>query len=101
MAYGARLESGLGASPQGFKSPILRAHQNDSALAGSFCILRREHDLGGENLFSGGKINFGRFPYPPPSKNAHCRIDRVDKLNQFKSRVGVNHASRICRALCK
>ncbi|MEN9741488.1 MAG: hypothetical protein RIR66_444 [Actinomycetota bacterium] len=24
MAYGARLESGLGASPQGFKSPILR-----------------------------------------------------------------------------
>ena len=25
MAYGARLESGLGESPQGFKSPILRA----------------------------------------------------------------------------
>ena len=24
MAYGARLESGLGASPQGFESPILR-----------------------------------------------------------------------------
>ena len=24
MAYGARLESGLGAIPQGFKSPILR-----------------------------------------------------------------------------
>ena len=27
MAYGARLESGLGASPQGFESPILR-HDN-------------------------------------------------------------------------
>ena len=25
MAYGARLESGLGSRPQGFKSPILRA----------------------------------------------------------------------------
>ncbi len=24
MAYGARLESGLGASPRGFESPILR-----------------------------------------------------------------------------
>ena len=24
MAYGARLESGLGETPQGFKSPILR-----------------------------------------------------------------------------
>lgn len=27
MAYGARLESGLGEIPQGFKSPILRQHE--------------------------------------------------------------------------
>ena len=31
MAYGARLESGLGASPQGFKSPILRARSKRPA----------------------------------------------------------------------
>ena len=30
MAYGARLESGLGAIPQGFKSPILRSKVGNS-----------------------------------------------------------------------
>ena len=40
MAYGARLESGLGASPQGFKSPILRA--SGTAPCGvPFCLPHR------------------------------------------------------------
>ena len=32
MAYGARLESELGESPQGFKSPILRAPRSPGGL---------------------------------------------------------------------
>ena len=35
MAYGARLESELGESPQGFKSPILRAKEHPR-LSGVF-----------------------------------------------------------------
>ena len=35
MAYGARLESVLGASPQGFEAPILRQQEMDlSVFAG-------------------------------------------------------------------
>ena len=37
MAYGARLESELGESPQGFKSPILRA-KKDPRLSGVFSL---------------------------------------------------------------
>ena len=37
MAYGARLESELGESPQGFKSPILRAKE-DPRLSGVFSL---------------------------------------------------------------
>ena len=40
MAYGARLESELGESPQGFKSPILRA-KKDPRLSGVFLCLDR------------------------------------------------------------
>ncbi len=36
MAYGARLESALGASPRGFESPILRRNEDDPC--GSFFI---------------------------------------------------------------
>ena len=32
MAYGARLESVLGASPRGFESPILRHHESAADL---------------------------------------------------------------------
>jgi hypothetical protein len=35
VAYGARLESALGASPRGFESPILRK-RNDRLLGGLF-----------------------------------------------------------------
>ncbi len=34
MAYGARLESGLGAIPQGFKSPILRQRKPSPSCGG-------------------------------------------------------------------
>ena len=39
MAYGARLESGLGASPQGFESPILRHHNGNVIRSGRCCHL--------------------------------------------------------------
>ena len=44
MAYGARLESELGASPQGFKSPILRANEKHS-VTGVFFICIDSEDL--------------------------------------------------------
>ena len=37
MAYGARLESVLGASPRGFESPILRRHPGIRVIPGFFC----------------------------------------------------------------
>ena len=40
VAYGARLESVLGASPRGFESPILRHHPRDRDGSGDlFCVL--------------------------------------------------------------
>ena len=39
MAYGARLESELGESPQGFKSPILRAKEDPPLVGGFFFAL--------------------------------------------------------------
>lgn len=39
MAYGARLESVLGASPRGFESPILRHSTPEAAQAPGFCRL--------------------------------------------------------------
>ena len=41
MAYGARLESGLGASPQGFESPILRQLTSGNADPGPMGLGRR------------------------------------------------------------
>lgn len=38
MAYGARLESGLGAIPQGFKSPILRQPRQGGLRAALTCL---------------------------------------------------------------
>ena len=37
MAYGARLESVLGASPRGFESPILRHSTPEPTQAPGFC----------------------------------------------------------------
>ena len=45
MAYGARLESVLGASPRGFESPILRHVMRSAALAVLLItFLRIEHE---------------------------------------------------------
>ena len=45
MAYGARLESVLGASPRGFESPILRHVMRSAALAVLLItFLRTEHE---------------------------------------------------------
>lgn len=41
MAYGARLESVLGASPRGFESPILREQTPGSLRFRGFSLLRR------------------------------------------------------------
>ena len=38
MAYGARLESVLGASPRGFESPILRTVSFARYYSGRFCV---------------------------------------------------------------
>ena len=38
MAYGARLESGLGETPQGFKSPILRHVKEGTFLCPLLCL---------------------------------------------------------------
>ena len=45
MAYGARLESVLGASPQGFESLILRAVRNNS-FTNETVKLSPQSDLG-------------------------------------------------------
>jgi hypothetical protein len=36
VAYGARLESALGASPRGFESPILRSGKSPKVIWGFF-----------------------------------------------------------------
>jgi hypothetical protein len=39
VAYGARLESALGASPRGFESPILRSRKSPSTHRWGFFVL--------------------------------------------------------------
>ena len=58
MAYGARLESELGESPQGFKSPILRAKE-DPRLSGVFSL----HWI---TRFEEERRGLDGVPYPPP-----------------------------------
>ena len=49
MAYGARLESELGESPQGFKSPILRA-KDHPRLSGVFLFRNSTRSTESEHL---------------------------------------------------
>ena len=55
MAYGARLESALGASPRGFESPILRRNEK-RPLVGRFLFL----GLGHENRVRWGPIGVAK-----------------------------------------
>ena len=50
MAYGARLESVLGASPRGFESPILRHRTPGPVEVPGFCCVYKERDSRQEGL---------------------------------------------------
>ena len=54
MAYGARLESELGESPQGFNSPILRAKKHPR-LSGVF-LCTGSRDLGADCVIAGDHL---------------------------------------------
>lgn len=85
MAYGARLESGLGAIPQGFKSPILRmavprcrqvfGRDTEQALLRGALAQTRER-RGGFVLLT-GPAGIGKSPPMLPSPGSAGRLPRV------------------------
>ena len=84
MAYGARLESVLGASPRGFESPILR-HQSGTVRFRIFYTLFTPHPA------------FYRRRRPPPSdiKNpATHRMTGIDGGSAgIRTRGGLHHTA--------
>ena len=66
VAYGARLESVLGASPRGFESPILRHHPGILVIPGFFCTLLRGPQQAPDRVSSPST------PPPAPATMAPC-----------------------------
>lgn len=68
MAYGARLESELGESPQGFKSPILRHKKRPPACRGVFSLRNDTGNLRAEDLPRRSPLSPSR-NFPPVQVN--------------------------------
>ena len=82
VAYGARLESVLGASPRGFESPILRHHPGIRMIPG-FCrstrrIPRRSTTMNSSRAASGTGGSCTSMARPPVEHQAAQRPPRVD-----------------------
>ena len=67
MAYGARLESVLGASPRGFESPILRRKIRPFTMSGRFSFL-------GGVLGASRSTRGVRIPHSPLIYSAKCPV---------------------------
>ena len=97
MAYGARLESVLGASPRGFESPILR-HQSGTVRFRIFYALFTSTPpaLLSATPFTPGPA-FSRRRRPPPSETknpaTHCMTGIDGGSAGIRTRGGLHHTA--------
>ena len=93
VAYGARLESVLGASPRGFESPILRPRPREPTAPGSSRSCRRRRRRGRRAGALVGHLPHRRVHPPPIGARSTDRCGKNAPVGAQRTRQGRAHPS--------